>query len=109
MTTIYCGIAKIPKGSRLGTMRECAEKHQVRYYGKNKIDPKTIQLATDKKVIPETREKLILKLSGLRGTINRNKGRYEGSKDPKAKLEYYKIWKDAEKELIKVSNKIKKL
>lgn len=107
MSKPYCGVGKLPKDSRIGTMRECAEKRQVRYYGIKKIDTKTIELAKRKDTIPETRDKLVSMLVTLRGTINRNKGRYEGSKDPKAKAEYYKLWQDAQAKLPKVVAKLK--
>ena len=32
MSDIYCGINKTPKGQRLGTMKECAEKGQIRRF-----------------------------------------------------------------------------
>lgn len=36
---IYCGVGKVPKGYRLGTMEECMKLGQVRLYGINKINP----------------------------------------------------------------------
>ena len=90
-------------------MKECSEKKQVRLYGINKIDKNIIKLANDKDVIPDTREKLILKMSALRGTIRTNKGRYETTKNEDIRPEYYKIWKKAEEDLIKVSKKLEKL
>ena len=62
MSDIYCGVSKIPKGQKRGSMKECAEKGQIRYYGIKKIDKKTMELAKNKDVIPETREKLIKRL-----------------------------------------------
>lgn len=35
----YCGIKKVPKGRKRGTMAECAELGKVMYYGVEKIDP----------------------------------------------------------------------
>ena len=40
---IYCGVADVPKGSKLGSMVECAKKNQVRYWGVKKIDPKILE------------------------------------------------------------------
>ena len=40
MSKIYCGIGKVPKGSKRGSMKECVESGQIRYYGIKKIDPK---------------------------------------------------------------------
>nr|XP_047140292.1 protein TonB-like [Hydra vulgaris] len=109
MVDIYCGIGKTPKSHRVGTMRECAEKGQVRLYGINKIDPKTLKLAKQKNVLPETREKLILMMSSLRGAVRRNKGRYETTKDKELKPEYYKNWQKAQKDLETVVAKLKKI
>lgn len=81
MSNIYCGVDKIPKGKKLGTMKECAELGQIRYYGKKKIDPRTLESVKNKKGLPETRENLIKTLVSLNGTINRFKGRYETTKD----------------------------
>jgi len=40
---IYCGIGDIPKNNRRGTMKECVEKGQIRYYGIKKIDSVTLK------------------------------------------------------------------
>ena len=99
----------MPKTSRVGTSTECAEKNQIRYYGLNKVDPKTIEKTKKKEHVPDTREKLFKLMFKLKGTIGRNKGRYEGAKDEKAKAEYYKLWQDAEKELKVVMPKLEKV
>ena len=109
MSKIFCGAGKMPKTSRLGTSTECAEKNQIRYYGLNKVDPKTIEKTKKKDHVPDTREKLFKLMFKLKGTIGRNKGRYEGAKDEKAKAEYYKLWQDAEKELKVVMPKLEKV
>jgi hypothetical protein len=107
MSDIYCGIGKPPKGKQLGTMRQCAEHGQVRLYGIKKIDPKTLDLVKQKGIMPESQDKLRLLVAELRGTIRRNKGRYETTKDTAAKNEYYKVWQKAEKELEKAIAKYK--
>lgn len=109
MSKIFCGAGKMPKTSRLGTSTECAEKNQIRYYGLNKVDAKTIEKTKKKDHVPDTREKLFKLMFKLKGTIGRNKGRYEGAKDEKAKAEYYKLWQDAEKELKVVMPKLEKV
>jgi len=109
MSNIFCGIGKIPKKSRRGTMRECAEKGQIRYYGIKKVDAKTLALSKDKSSIPDTREGIIKMAAGLKGLIRRNKTRCETTKNEKEKANYCKIWKDAEKKLRKVAIKYKKL
>lgn len=109
MSKIFCGAGKMPKTSRVGTSTECAEKNQIRYYGLNKVDPKTVEKTKKKDHVPDTREKLFKLMFKLKGTIGRNKGRYEGAKDEKAKAEYYKLWQDAEKELKVVMPKLEKV
>lgn len=110
MSDIYCGIGKTPKGLRLGSMQECAEKRQIRLFGLKKADPRTIEIVTKKDSIPVTREKLFLKLTQLRGLVRRNKGRYEGAKEGnKNKKEYFKTWKKAEADMEKVVVKLKKV
>lgn len=46
---IYCGINKVPKNKRLGSMKECAEKKQVSYWGLKKIDTRVLENAKGKK------------------------------------------------------------
>ena len=43
MSKIYCGSGKLPKGYRLGSMKECLDKGKVNLYGLYKIDPKLIK------------------------------------------------------------------
>jgi len=85
-------------------------KKQIRYFGIYKVDPKTLKSVKDKSVIPSTRNKLILRLSKLKGIINRNKGRYEKARESNPnKDNYYLEWKKADKELIQVTNKLRKM
>ena len=109
MSKIYNGIGDLPKGKRYGTPQEALEMKQVRRYGKLKIDPRIVEKIEKKELIPETREKLLLKLAGLRGSINRNKGRYETTKDESAKAKYYEVWQESIKEAEKVIKKLKKI
>jgi hypothetical protein len=39
----YCGIGKVPKGYRRGSVKDCYEKKQLRYYGLIKYDPEYIR------------------------------------------------------------------
>ena len=75
--------------------------------GLKKIDRKTLENVLKKDIIPETREKLLLRLIALRGLIRRVKGRAELSKDKTIKEESYKEWKKAEKELTAITKKLK--
>lgn len=109
----YCGADEVPKGYRVGNMKECTEKKQVRLYGIKKIDKKTFQLQKkilkDKKELPETREKLLLLLAGLRGKIRTLKVRSVQGKDKKIKDTYKKELKQAENKLNKVIPKLQKI
>lgn len=109
MSKIYNGIDTLPKGKRYATPQEALEMKQVRRYGRLKIDPRIVDKHEKKEIIPETREKLLLKLAGLRGAINRNKGRYETTKDESAKAKYYEVWQESVKEAEKVIKKLKKI
>jgi hypothetical protein len=111
MSSVYCGIGDVPKGYKRGNMTECVEKGQIRYYGIKKIDTRTLETAKNKELVPETRDKLIKRMTGLRGLIRRNKGRYETTKDSEKakKEEYYKLWQSAEKELKEVLAKLQKI
>jgi len=40
MSDIYCGSRDVPKHKKRGSMKECAEKGQISYYGIKKIDPR---------------------------------------------------------------------
>lgn len=72
---IYCGIGKVPKGSKQGSMVECLEKGKVNLYGLHKIDSKLIKqkLASRKKTSKKDKEikEMDLKLAqtGIKGKI----------------------------------------
>jgi hypothetical protein len=72
MTKIYCGVGKIPKNSRKGSMRECAEMGQIRLYGLYKVDPKIIAVKSK----PSTKEKQMGK-EDIRKLLFKYKGRIQ--------------------------------
>jgi len=109
MSKPYCGSGNIPKGSKNGTMKECAELNQVRLYGLNKIDRKTFDNVKMKKSLPETRDNLIIELVKNRGLFRTHSKRATDSKDSKVRSESKKIADNAEKMIKKVSAKLKKL
>jgi len=109
-TKIYNGIGDLPKGKRYGTPQEALEMKQVRRYGKLKIDPRIVAKIEKKEVVPETREKLLLRLAALKGLIRRNKGRYETTKQGEAaKAQYYEDWQKALTEAKKIISKLEKI
>jgi hypothetical protein len=46
---IYCGVKDVPKGKRLGNMKECLEDGKVSHYGIKKIDPILLKSLNKKK------------------------------------------------------------
>lgn len=46
---MFCGVGPVPKGKIRGTAEYCASKHQIRYYGLVKIDPKLLEKIEKKK------------------------------------------------------------
>jgi len=76
MSKIYCGIKDVPKGSKRGSMKECAELGKVSYYGIKKVDPKMVSLAQSKKKMP-SKDALMKKIIPLRVKIKQLKDKYE--------------------------------
>lgn len=106
---IYCGIDKVPKTHKLGSMKECAEKKQVRYFGVKKIDPKLLEAVKKGSKNKESRDKLAIKMVGLRGKVSKLTKQMATEKDKKEKE---KIKKDLDKtkdELTDVSSRFNKL
>jgi hypothetical protein len=64
---IYCGIQPLKPNQRQGTMKECVAKKQVRFYGKNKIDPKIL----------EDRQNLVMDVTTMRKKVKRLSKEYE--------------------------------
>lgn len=59
---MYCGIGKIPKGKERGTVDQCFNNRQVRYYGEVAIDPDVLNKRKNKKRSPDLqKEQLKLK------------------------------------------------
>lgn len=61
----YCGVGDIPKGSKRGSMRDCAEAKQIRYYGVKQADSKMIQYIKNS----GTNKKDYMKIVEKRGTL----------------------------------------
>ena len=105
--SVFCGISQpIPKTHRLGSMKECLDLKQVRYYGLKKIDSK---LADSINIKKETKNELMIKMAGLRGKLTKLKRDNDNSKnfDEKTKIiaEYEKI----RKEILSLNEKIQKM
>lgn len=90
MSEPYCGIGDVPKGSKRGSMKECVEMGQVRYYGIKMIDSKLLEASKKSKNIMQDRKMLInrkIKLTAQikklvdKAKIEKNKGIQSEMKD----------------------------
>lgn len=99
MANIYCGLKKVPKGSKLGTVSECAKLGKIGLYGKYQASDQDIEIALGKKELSPEKLRLqrIQELAGKRGKLKRFK----------SLLEYDK--KLSAEDKIKLANDIKKL
>ena len=66
---IYCGAGDIPSGHRRGTMQECIEKNQIRYYGVKKIDSRILSKLRTARDVASERDKIVLKMKGYKHRI----------------------------------------
>lgn len=70
----YCGIGDVPTNYKIGSMKECADKGQVRRYGMYKLDPKILLGALgikNQKDLEKEKNKLEASLAGARGKVSR--------------------------------------
>jgi seryl-tRNA synthetase len=84
MTDIYCGINKLPKNKRIGSMKECAENNKVFLYGYKKIDPAIIKMVKMEKKQEMGKKKLLIKITTILAKIKKLKNLIkdkEGDKD----------------------------
>lgn len=82
--SIYCGIDKLPKNKRFGTMAECKEMNQVKRYGMIRVDKRIIEKPSEKK-IGETRNKIIIKAIQTKAKIKKLKRELEKEKSKEKK------------------------
>jgi hypothetical protein len=102
---VYCSVGTIPKGQRLGTMKECADLKQIRYYGVKKIDPKLLEAIKKNSVKKESRDKLAIDMARLRGRVSGISKKISGEKDKDKKA---KLQEDLEKAKNELAIAIKK-
>jgi hypothetical protein len=101
----FCGAKPIPKGHRLGSMKECVDLKQVRYYGIQKIDNKLADTLTNK---PE-KKMLMSKLSSLMGKATRLLNEIKGCKNAEEKHKKKGEYESLRKEVLILNDKIKKM
>ena len=102
MSNAFCGIGQIPKGKKRGSMKECAELGQIRYYGLKKIDQRLVDNALSNKKLKgsntnkleEKSQELMLELATIGGKIKKLSGQIQAEKN---KSEKEKLNKDLDK------------
>ena len=111
MSNVFCGIGKLPKGKKLGSMKDCVEHGQVRYYGLKKIDERLIEsmskkgskkLNSSSTDLKTQIQKLTIDLISIRGKIKNIEKKIIKEKDDKKK-------KQLEKDIKTLSEKSKKI
>ena len=114
---IYCGAAVIvPKNKRRGSMKECYNKNQVRYWGIKRIDNSLLNSTSKKKRKSNTKDKLIRmklleKVATIDGKAKKLKRKIEFTKHP-TKTQLKEFRKEADKlkkERNEIIHKLKKI
>jgi len=82
----YCGVGPVPKGKSRGSMKECVELGQVRYFGVKKVDPKLLE-TLENKGNKTSRGILFSKITKIKGQIKKLKSKIETTKDKNEKAE----------------------
>ena len=108
MPNIYCGIEKPPKGHSVGSMKECAEKKQIRYWGIKKVDSKLLEAVKRGSKAKETRDKLAIKMVTLRARVAKMTKDLAATKDKKEKERLTKVLTKTKEEYAEVVVKFKK-
>ena len=104
---VFCGITQpIPKGYKLGSMKECLEKKQVRYYGLKKIDSK---LADSINIKKESKNELMIKIAGLRGKLSKIKRDIDNSKNFEEKKKLTEEFETIRLQILSLNDKMQKM
>jgi hypothetical protein len=115
MSNIFCGIGDVPKGKKRGSMAQCAEMGQIRYYGVKKVDQKLISsVIKDKKTrsslkkttVDKKLELLYTSMASATGQITKLKKQIAAEKDAKEKDKYKKELAKVEKKLQTIREQI---
>lgn len=118
-TMSYCGIGKIPKGKKRGTVEQCIKANQIRYYGLEKIKlddinkTKKKKLDYDAEVIKRTNlltqaKNLLEKIKTAKAIIAIEDIPAKKRKQAKDDLAYYFIKRDTIIKKLKQQDKIVK-
>ena len=108
---IYCDVGDVPKGKKRGSMKQCAEKGQIKYYGEKKVDKKIIDSMLNKKSSKKSGnseaqlDNLKLKLVGMMGKVKNLARKIDNEDDNKEVKKLEKEKNALEKEIEKTKEK----
>ena len=106
MSEPYCGIGDVPKGAKRGSMKECVEMGQVRYYGIKMIDFKLLDASKKSKNVMHDRKVLITKKIKLTAQIKKILDKIKSEKDKDIKGEMKEEVRSMLSSLKKVKEKL---
>lgn len=116
MSKIFCGVGDVPKGKKIGSMKDCTKAGQIRYYGLKKIDKRLVDEYLNKKKSSKKKTNLQnqineLKLDyvGYSGKLRKLDGQLRAEKDKKEKEKISKNIEATEKKLKRILDEINKL
>jgi len=104
MSKPYCGTGDPPKGYRRGTVEECRDMKQIRYYGIKKINPKLLE-----KKNTVSRSQLMNKHTKLKVKVNKMIEDIKKETDQKKKDKMKVNAKKAYKELVEIDAVLQKM
>lgn len=109
MAKIYCGAQDPPpKSYKRGTMKQCIDKNQVRYYGVKRIDQNLYLKHVQNKGQPD-KVKLRTKAAGLQGKANNLLKKYNKAKKESEKMKLKKEYNDIVKQYNDINKKIRQM
>jgi hypothetical protein len=105
----YCGIGKIPKNKKQGSIQDCAEAKQIRKYGLEKVEREEIQTKKDQR--NEEKQKLLISVmkNKLSKLIKKIKDEKNEEKKNDLKEEAKKVLRELNDLKSRTKNKIDKV
>jgi len=108
MVEPYCGTGKIPKGKRRGSVKECLDRGEVRYYGIKQIDPRLLEAHKEKKYDMEKTDDLLVRYASMKGKLKNMIEKIKKEENPDRKDKMKISAKKLLEETKMISNKIAK-
>ena len=106
---IYCSIGDVPKNKHRGTMKECVEKKQVRYYGIKKVDKILLATLNKEKKKKKSLDKLKEHEAKYVGRLQKIKREYDKEMKKKENEKNEKLGAELKSKYNKVAQKINDL